>query len=126
MKNKTPVVFLVDDQKIINFVHRKVITVSGAICTIFNYEDPKRALSDLKKKVPEFILLDIHMPEINGWQFLERLKKENLKSKVIILSSSTSPFDIEKAKTYKSVIEYAVKPLTLTSFKYLFKKWTRI
>ncbi|GGZ54360.1 hypothetical protein GCM10008088_15120 [Mesonia mobilis] len=49
------------------------------------------------------------MPLINGWQFLENIK-ERFTSKVIILTSSVDPADVEKAKDFPQVISYQTKP----------------
>jgi CheY-like chemotaxis protein len=61
------------------------------------------------------ILLDVNMPQMNGWDFLEEYEKLPLqaiaKTKVYIVSSSINNRDIEKSKTYKTVSGFISKPL---------------
>ncbi|MDW3502850.1 response regulator, partial [Escherichia coli] len=66
---------------------------------------------------PELIFLDLNMPVMGGWEFLDNfIKKEyqefNTKTKVIVLSSTIDPTDIEKSKTYPIVIDFLSKPIT--------------
>ena len=65
------------------------------------------------------IFLDINMPEMDGWGFLDVLieKKYLFPIKVVIVSSSTDPKDFMKAKEYKQVITYLEKPITSTSLE---------
>ena len=72
------------------------------------------------KFTPEFgrlsknylVILDLNMPEINGWQFLDAIKELPCTStKVVIVSSSINIADREKAKTYSPVINFITKPL---------------
>ena len=65
---------------------------------------------------PELILIDINMPIMNGWQFVEKYKmlfgKEKPASKLIILSTSQNPDDKEKSKSLELVDGFENKPLT--------------
>lgn len=108
MKNRVTI-FLVDDQKIANFITKKVIETSRIECDILAFEEPAKALEALQKKCPEYIFLDLNMPVIDGWQFLEKIKGK-INSKVIILTSSVDPADEEKAKQFSQVISYQTKP----------------
>ena len=102
-------IFLVDDQRIANMITKKMIETNGVDCDILAFEEPKNALEALQECPPEYIFLDLNMPLINGWQFLENIK-ERFTSKVIILTSSVDPADIEKAKNFSQVISYQTKP----------------
>jgi len=104
-------IFLVDDQKITNFINRKIITMARITERIHCYINPLFALQEIELKEPQFILLDLNMPDIDGWEFLERLKSYQTDAKVIILTSSTSNEDIQRAKMCDKVIDYLVKPL---------------
>ena len=106
-------IFLVDDQSITNIISKKLIEVSGLCQNVYDFTSPKEALDSICEHKPDLILLDLNMPKIDGWQFLERLNSTEHKSKIIILTSSTSVFDKEKSKKYSNVIDFYSKPLNL-------------
>ena len=63
------------------------------------------------------ILLDLNMPVMGGWEFLDHFAKEEYRSafkdaKVIVLSSTIDPEDIKKAKTYPMVMDFLSKPIS--------------
>ena len=70
----------------------------------------------IRDSLPDLIFLDINMPAVNGWDFLDHCSKldENLQSsmKIILLTTSTNPNDQIKAKQWKFVYDYIEKPLT--------------
>lgn len=115
-------ILLVDDNPAINALHLMTIKASK-ICKEINIAtDGEKALSHLKDlklnshSKPDIIFLDINMPRMNGFEFLEKYKllAENLKSKVVvILTTSSNPDDKEKAKQYKDVTAFRSKPLTV-------------
>lgn len=104
-------IFLVDDQKITNFINKKLMNISGVGQQIYDFINPRKALEELEIRKPHLILLDLNMPEIDGWEFLEQMKNYKTTAKVVIVTSSTSKLDIQKAKKYDRVIHYLIKPL---------------
>ncbi len=107
-------IMLVDDDKIF-------INITGLILKRFNeslavesYTNPAQALKVLKKENnhPDAIFLDINMPEIDGWKFLENMEAMGITTNVYMLTSSIDPTDMEKSKNYPSVKGYFTKPLT--------------
>jgi CheY-like chemotaxis protein len=80
------------------------------------YLNRKTRLFSAKPPVPDIILLDLNMPVMDGWQFLnafERLPQDGAGAiPVVVLSTSPNPDDISRAKAYKSVVDYKHKPLT--------------
>ena len=71
-----------------------------------------RYLREGKVNPPDLFLLDINMPEMDGWEFLYQLDRMGIESDVMILSSSVHWDDIERAKEYGNVKCYIQKPLT--------------
>lgn len=78
--------------------------------------DGLRKISQLGTKLPEVIFLDINMPVMTGWEFLDeviKLPTNNLeKTLIFIISSSVDPRDLEKVKNYDYVNNYILKPIT--------------
>ena len=70
---------------------------------------------------PELIFLDLNMPVMGGWDFLEEFARNFYKkfnnTKIIILSSSADPEEKAKARKYPMIIDYLAKPLTINALK---------
>jgi CheY-like chemotaxis protein len=111
MKINQPKIFLVDDQEIVNFINKKLLSKIGHVDNVQHYEDPVEAYENVIDQSPSLVLLDLNMPILNGWEFLEKMANEPTKTKVIIVTSSTSELDRNKAKNYINVINYYTKPL---------------
>ncbi|MGS0528199.1 response regulator [Zobellia nedashkovskayae] len=107
---------IIQSAKFSKIEHKTSVFVNGeeAInCITANLNDPDA--------LPNLILLDIDMPIMDGFQFLEAYKnvEANLTKKIPIymVSSSVDPEDIEKAKSYTSVVDYLSKPLKSDKLK---------
>jgi len=119
-------VLLVDDNEIDNLINERIIATSKFASNVIVKNSVSSALSFLKEiksnteEVPEFIFLDLNMPGRDGFSFLEEYetlpKLVTEKARVIVVSSSMSTDDINKASANKHVIKYINKPL---SEKYL-------
>lgn len=76
-----------------------------------------RTVQDTADALPEVILLDLNMPVMDGWEFLEafRALKPSLPRKITIyiVSSSIAPADVERAKSISAVTDYIIKPITM-------------
>jgi CheY-like chemotaxis protein len=88
---------------------------------VVSAEDGKEALSFLEstkknRAQPELILVDIYMPTMNGWEFIEQCQKQNLiaekSTAVVVLTSSRNPEDEKHARTLPGVIGFLTKPLS--------------
>ena len=117
-------IFLVDDQRISNFVNKKLIEVADICNNVHDFVNPLEALECLEERQPDLIFLDLNMPQIDGWTFLDRMGKLKISSKVVIVTSSTSSVDRKKAKTYPQIIDYYTKPLNKLMIKELRERFT--
>jgi CheY-like chemotaxis protein len=119
MKKKLNCILLVDDNYEDNFFHQIIINKMDITNSVQVAEDGLEALEFLKKEgqvIPELIFLDINMPKMNGWEFLEEYHKLDPKCKaritIMMLTTSANPDDIEKAKHIEDVTGFKTKPLT--------------
>ena len=91
-------VFLVDDDRLLLDMY--ALKFKGAGCTVESFPDPTVALDKLRQGArPDLILLDIVMPALTGFEFLEMVRKEKLAegTKVVMLSNQGAQEDTEKA-----------------------------
>lgn len=126
MDNSKPQVLLIDDDQVYLFAATKTIEATGLagsveVCT--NGLDALEYLKNIIKssgKLPDVIFIDINMPVMDGWEFLEEYKtlRENITTpiKIYILSSSVDKNDIMRSKEYNSVIDYVIKPVYKDKF----------
>lgn len=118
MKKKLNCILLVDDDKFCNFFHDRVLGKMNCTESIEIVTDGVMALEFLKsrKNKPDIIFLDINMPKMNGWEFLEEYKKlpEDEQAKVVrvMLPSPLNPDDTARAENHGSVSGYNTKYLT--------------
>ncbi|WP_452219173.1 response regulator [Lacinutrix undariae] len=124
---KINITYIIDDDPIFVFGLKKMLEHAN-FCNEFsvfnNGEDAIEALKPIIKTgvdFPELILLDLNMPIMDGWQFLDEFIKEKPTKKAIIyiISSSIDPVDIEKAKEYENVSSFVIKPITRDKIKYI-------
>jgi CheY-like chemotaxis protein len=124
-------ILLVDDDEINNFISIKLIKKALGYTDITACLDGSYAIDQLLElqlkdpaTLPDYILLDINMPRMNGWEFLEEYERLRLdplkKSKIYIVSSSVFSNDIDKAKSYPLVKDFVSKPLNIEKIKELF------
>lgn len=111
-------VLIIDDDDVVHFMHETLLKISGVQKPTQSFLNGRLAL-DFLMGTPEdeedyLLLLDINMPEMNGWQLLDELGKTqiNKRIKTIILTSSVDSEDHMKAKQYPQVIDFIEKPLT--------------
>lgn len=118
---------VIDDDDINIFIIRKIAEKTGydiEICAKHNGQlaiDYIKELADARQPLPQLILIDINMPILNGWEFIEAFEALNLNvdNDMYMLSSSVYENDIEKAKSYKSVKGFISKPLSIDRLKEL-------
>lgn len=125
-------ILLVDDDEINNFISIKLIKkalITTEIMACLNGKYAIEQLVQIQKKdpgeLPDYILLDINMPIMNGWEFLDEYKRLNIdpagKTKIYIISSSVFSNDINKARSYPLVKSFISKPLSVEKIKEMFE-----
>lgn len=113
-ENQIQYVWLIDDDMINNVLNERLFRKFRPNIKIRSFTQAEDALYELKDdptRRPDLILLDINMPGMNGWDFLDQMIKEKIQMKVFMLSSSIDPKDFERAKGYSLVKDYIAKPL---------------
>ncbi len=119
-------VMLIDDNEIDNLINQKMIEAANICDHIYTHSGAKSAIEFLKNieklgevgqhVLPEVIFLDIDMPLMDGFQFLDEFDKlsEDTKThcQIVMLTSSINPQDVNKSHKYSCVKQYINKPLT--------------
>lgn len=123
---------LVDDDEIIVYLTKRLVAGNNLVELTKVFGNGRDAINYLKENcnnpnlLPEIIFLDLFMPIMDGWQFLEEYKilkpKINKQITIYIITSSVSPEDIIRAKNIKEVTDYVIKPITKEQFITIIEK----
>ncbi|APG60900.1 response regulator [Christiangramia salexigens] len=135
MGQKVELACIIDDDKIYVNLVKKIIEIKNLSENLLIYKNGKEALDYFKNimenatdedKLPDIIFLDLNMPVMDGWEFLnEFIKIKNSLNKKItlyVVSSSIDPRDLERAKSFNLVTDYLIKPIELKKFEKIFEK----
>jgi CheY-like chemotaxis protein len=114
--------FIIDDDQICHFLTRHLIKTEGLAQQVTCFFDAEAALrqllSGLPDQLPDMIFLDLNMPGMNGWQFLDALMGNgaaiHLKTRIFILTSSVDKGDLARSRKYPFISGYFYKPLQST------------
>lgn len=121
---------IIDDDPIFIFGTQRMMKI-GNLCESFMiFNNGKIAIDNLKKIIrsgeplPDLILLDLNMPIMDGWEFLDEFIQIPCDKKITIyiLTSSIDNEDLKKAKTYTNVSNYILKPITIDGLKLIFEE----
>jgi response regulator RpfG family c-di-GMP phosphodiesterase len=122
-------VLLIDDTKLDNFINRILIQQLRISQSIIEFQNAKEALGYLRlmssenKPYPEYIFLDLNMPEMDGFQFIEQFEEvqydEKESTKIIVVSSTVDPEEIRRVISNPRVHKFIEKPLTKDKLKEL-------
>lgn len=127
-------VICIDDDPITLMLCKKVmerVEFASEINTLQNGEEAIKQFEDYEKidtkNAPYMVFIDLNMPVMNGWEFLdEYFKREyhkKFKTHFIVLSSTIDPKDVEKSKLYSMVVDFLSKPITKTMLEELKSKY---
>jgi CheY-like chemotaxis protein len=122
MSKKVNCILLIDDNTDDNFIHERVIKKNNSANIIVAEQSGMAALAYIKEKKfhknahPDLIFLDINMPGMNGWEFLQEYNKLDVKLQniiiIVMLTTSDNPDDKAKAKKLNILSDFKTKPLT--------------
>ncbi|AKQ46987.1 response regulator receiver protein [Rufibacter radiotolerans] len=126
-------IMLVDDDDTTNFVNTRLLTKMGAAKEIVVKKNGAEALEYLQASAkggvpyPDLIFLDIKMPVMDGFSFLDEYHKQNLSKNgsmiILMLTSSASFYDLERLKDYDSVKKHFSKSLTENDIKDIMQQY---
>lgn len=124
--NKIEKLCLVDDDTLFQFLTQRVIEETDLVNKVEVFSNGLQAINYLKfaaenpEELPNVILLDLNMPVLDGWGFLDEFAKltPHINKKIVtyIVSSSNDPNDVRRSKTIESVKDFIIKPITKEKF----------
>lgn len=128
MENSTKEVWIIDDDRIFQLLTARMIKNLASIpVNITQFYDGQEAMEFLESnpaQIPDFVLLDINMPVVNGFDFLELISIHHVevaeKPSIYIVTSSIDKTDKKKASSYTFVKDFLVKPLSEETIKTIF------
>ena len=116
----SPTIMIIDDDLLSNTFNTMIIQITHPDAEIQVYTNALEAMENLKniqKVKPDLIFLDLNMPMMNGWDFLEEYKKLDLNISIVLVTSSNDPDDKLKLMKYKEIKRYFVKPISIDNLQ---------
>jgi response regulator of citrate/malate metabolism len=121
------VFLLIDDDEVFNFLHSEIISQFDSKAEIIEYSSSVDGLNFINERIknnqtlPDFIFLDIRMPEMSGLELLDELMKNSIQPfenvKIFVVTSSLDDRDKQRALSYPLVSGFLIKMITLDSLK---------
>lgn len=110
-------VVIIDDDAVVLFLHKILVQKSPLSSSLYCFDNGSEAYSYLCNRTnnkPILVLLDINMPGMSGWDFLDKITLDQCDDNVwvVMVTSSINSSDRERAAKYPRVIEYVEKPLS--------------
>lgn len=122
---KIAIVSIIDDDAFFQFATKRMLEASQKVENILQFHDGEQAIEyfiankENEEKTPDLVFLDLNMPYMDGWQFLDEFTVNEFKKELItiyICTSSTNKFDKERFQTYPKLKGYLIKPISKTEF----------
>ncbi len=130
---KTNSVYVIDDDEIYQFTINKILNSFNLPLEIKFFPDGEEAINFIdhnknnEEELPDIVFLDINMPIMDGFEFLEEFEKikSNLSKNIIVhmVSSSVDEVDIERANKNKNISSYITKPVNPKDIEYIIKNY---
>lgn len=123
-------ILLLDDNKATNYIHAKFIKKADCTKNLVSFEvgaEALKYLADRKNSFPNLLFIDINMPTMDAWEFLDNYRslarKEKNSAIIILLTTSLSPSDRDKVKAYSEINTLILKPLNPNSISFVLKQF---
>jgi CheY-like chemotaxis protein len=128
-RNNTHLVWFIDDDSVTNMIHEQFFIENFQHTNIRVFDKAEEAIRELKQiiksreisLIPTYIFLDINMPVMNGWEFLEEFHESLIfiteQIGIAMLTSSIATEDYRKSLQYPAVTAYLTKPLDLNKIE---------
>ncbi len=125
---------IIDDDRIYVNLVKKIIETKKLCHNLLIFNDGKQSIDYFEtslanlnhKDIPEIIFLDLNMPVMDGWEFLDRFTKIrdkfSKKISLYVVSSSINPTDINRAKSSPNVHDYLIKPVNIKELEEIFSR----
>jgi CheY-like chemotaxis protein len=134
MKHQLNCILVIDDDEPTNFFTRIILEEAECTRHIKIMQSAQEALDylfgaagsdDANNPFPDLILLDINMPAMNGWEFLEEYKMRNQEcsARIVMLTTSLFPKDMEKAKEIPEISGFENKPISIAKIEAILEKY---
>ena len=121
------VYLIIDDDEVFNFLHSEIISQLDSKAEIIDYNSSVDGLNFINETIknnqtlPDYIFLDIRMPEMSGLELLDELMKNSIqpfeKVKIFVVTSSLDDRDKQRALSYPIVSGFLIKMITLETLK---------
>ena len=129
------VTYIIDDDKLHHFGMKRIMNYINIPTHVLQFYNGLQALDFIRENLdklfnlPNLMFLDVNMPVMNGWQFLDEFIKlipsQNRRTTIYMVTSSISEIDIMKAASYQEITEYVIKPASVEQVKELLVSYTR-
>jgi len=121
---KIAMVSIIDDDEFFQYAAKKVLESSHAVENILQFHDGEEAIEYFLKnkneveKIPDLVFLDLNMPYMDGWEFLNQFTANDFNKliTIYICSSSISKLDLDKVADYPKLEGYLIKPISNKEF----------